>query len=188
MRIYNKTINDFLDNLHEGKVILYPTDTIWWIGWDATSSNLIQKVADLKYRSMLQKKWFVTLIHPNHIEQFTDYSSQDVLNKYHIHGNTPLTFEIQKAKNLPDNLNVDGFVAMRIPFQCPYLMEILEKFGKPIISTSANTSWNPFPSTFSKIEPRILNGSDYIVHRKLDNWTHKPSTIISFEEGRLFRE
>lgn len=137
---------------------------------------------------MLQKKWFVTLIHPDYIEDYTEYSKESILEKYRQHPHSPLTLEIKKAKNLPDNLNVDGFVAMRIPFSCPYLMEILSQFKKPIISTSANTSGNPFPIKFRKIEPRIINGSDYIVHHKMDNWTHKPSTIMWFDEEKTFRE
>lgn len=110
-----KTIDEFVYQLGIWDTILYPTDTIWWIGGDATSYDLINKVALIKHTSLFTKKWFVALVYPNFVEEYTRYSASDILDRYNK-VDYILILEIKRARNLPVNLNIDWLCCTKTIF------------------------------------------------------------------------
>ena len=176
--------------LENGGTILFPTDTIWGIGCDATNADAVEEVYRLKQRE--RNKPFVLLV-----------SSIDMLKQYveHVHPRVetlllyhqrPLTIIYEKAKNLPPNAYHDaGSVAIRIPSD-PFCLELVESFGKPLVASSANISNEPFPNHFGEISSSVIIGVDYVVkHRQMDKNMNNPSVIAKMgESGELefFRE
>jgi L-threonylcarbamoyladenylate synthase len=138
-------------------IILYPTDTIWGIGCDATNALAIQKIYIKEYVS-----------HPS--QKLIEFISDQV---------RPTTAIFDHAINLPRELvNADGSIAIRI-VKDAFCRALLMRLGNPVISTSANVSGNGSPKNFSEIAPEITNGVDYIVqHRQDDLQMHQPSSII----------
>lgn len=163
--------------LKEGKMILYPTDTVWGIGCDATSEEAVKRVFELKKRQ--DSKSLVILV-----------SDMDMLSRYVRDippmaeqlievNDVPMTIIYPGALSLaPSAIAEDGSVAIRIPMN-GFCVEMIRRFGKPIVSTSANISGEPTATTFEMISEAILNGVDYVVDSKCDiESTGRPSQII----------
>lgn len=169
-------INKAIEVLASGGLLLYPTDTVWGIGCDATNEQAVQKVYQLKQRE--DSKALICLVGNDamlerHVTQVPDlaYDIMDLSTK-------PTTIIYDRPKGLASNLIAqDNTIAIRVASDkfCQYL---INKFKKPLVSTSANISGQPTPQTFSQIEPPILKGVDYVVnlHRDVQNGT--PSAII----------
>lgn len=181
-----KIVNDFIYNLKKWNIVLCPTDTIWWIWWDATNENVINRINALKKRDVNAKQWLVTLFHPEFICEYINCEIDDLIHKYSL-CNWPTTFEFMNPKNLPNNINNSNLIAARIPFWCSYLMNVLQRFWKPIISTSANISWSPSPSCFLNVSEIIKNWVDFIIPEQFDVWSGKASTIVSYSDNTIFR-
>ncbi len=178
-------IENSVKALKSGKVILYPTDTIWGLGADATSSKAVQRVYKIKKRDP-EKSMIILLDSADKLEDYVidvPDVSYDLIEKTRV----PLTIIYPKAKNLAKNLVAkDGSIAIRI-VKGEYCSEMIKKFGKPIVSTSANLSGEPAPQIFSGISSQIVEKADYVVDifRTRINST-KPSTIIKMGEDGLF--
>jgi L-threonylcarbamoyladenylate synthase len=170
-------LDEIIDILDEGGIILYPTDTIWGIGCDSFNKNAIEKVYKIKNRpahkplsilvdSIDMLKNYVPEIHPK----------VETLIAYH---ERPLTIIYENAKKLPENLvSVDGSIAIRI-VKDPFCIALIRRFGRPIVSTSANVSGEPFPINFGQISSEIISQSDYVVkHRQDDKSEGEPSVMI----------
>lgn len=165
--------------LQSGGLILYPTDTIWGIGCDATNEQAVAKVYHLKKRA--DEKSLVILLAGE--EELSHYVTQthpgvfDYLSKV----NKPTTVIYDGAINLANNVvNKDGSIAIRI-VKDDFCEKLIKCFGKPIVSTSANISGSPAPQNFLSISAEIKNGVDYIVqHRRDDVTPTTPSTIIKW--------
>lgn len=178
-------INACLSTLEKGGLILYPTDTVWGIGCDATNSEAIDKIYALKKRS--DTKALIVLM-----EQETDllhYVQDPTLPIFdYIKGvHKPTTVIYSKAKNLPNNLiSSDGSVAIRICKE-PFCKSLMKQFGKPIVSTSANISGYPTPLCFNDISLDIMEGVDYVVqYKQQENEMNQPSAIVKWDEqGKL---
>ena len=172
--------NDILNSLsvlHSGGMILYPTDTIWGIGCDATNSSAIRKIYNLKKRD--EKKSMILLVSDeNMVAEYVFNPSGKVL-AYLSQQNRPTTAIYENAINLPDILiNTDKTIAIRITTD-DFCKSLIRKFGRPLISTSANSSGEPYPQFFSQISDTIKKGVDYLVqHRQDDLSSSKPSSII----------
>lgn len=163
--------------LKEGNLILYPTDTIWGIGCDATNPEAVRKVYQLKQRE--DSKSLLALV-----------SSMDMLREYiqkipsmasdlmHL-SEKPLTIIYPGAIHLAPNLiSPDGSIGIRI-CKASFCQKLISRFNKPIVSTSANISGHSHPETFSDIDDIIKNGVQYIVDPELEGSTPKtPSSII----------
>lgn len=170
---------DIILNLKLKNTILYPTDTVWGIGCDATESVAVAKIYKLKNRE--ESKSLIILV-----------SSVNMLKKYvsvpkkalEIIKETekPTTIIYQNPKNIATNAvsKEDNTVAIRI-VQDDFCRKLIKKFGKPIISTSANVSGEPTPKSFLKISKPILEGVDYIVNLQQERETTKSSTILKIE-------
>jgi L-threonylcarbamoyladenylate synthase len=172
-----KEIQNALDVLRKGGIILYPTDTIWGIGCDATNEEAINKIYKLKQRS--DNKSMIILLDTeakllSYVRQVPEQAWQ--LIEY---AEKPLTIIYPEAKNLPKNIIAkDGTVGIRIT-KDEFCKKLIEKFRKPIISTSANISGSNSPSNFSEITDEIKSGVDYVVALRQEEKTKStPSSII----------
>jgi len=170
------------DILNSGKLLLYPTDTIWGIGCDATNSDSILKIGNLKRR--LESKSFVILV--SDLDMLKEYV-KDIhprLETLLMHHARPLTIIYSSPVGLPKEVQADdGSVAVRI-VKDAFCRAMIKAFNKPIVSTSANVSGEPFPSDFGKISSEIIGGVDYVVkHRRKDRTVAEPSVIARLAEN-----
>lgn len=170
------------DVLVKGGVILYPTDTVWGIGCDATNFTAIEKVFKIKQRK--ETKSLIILL--DNIDKLKDYVEEipvityDFIKQY----KNPLTIIYPKAKNLAENVIAkDGSIGIRIA-KDDFCKKLISQFGKPIVSTSANLSQQATPFSFGKISEEIKTAVDYIVkyHQNFIS-SFKPSTIIKIGEN-----
>ncbi|MBC8320634.1 MAG: threonylcarbamoyl-AMP synthase [Bacteroidetes bacterium] len=171
--------------LKKGKMLLYPTDTIWGIGCDATNSKAIQRIYKLKGRN--ENKGMIVLL--DSPDKLKDYIKNVPPIAYDLIENSksPLTIVYSGAKNLSKNIIAqDGSIAIRV-VKGEYCAEVISRFGKPIVSTSANFSYQPAALSFDQIDNGIIDGVDHVVSVFRDRVGHvKPSTIIKFEEDGTF--
>ncbi|GMN09460.1 L-threonylcarbamoyladenylate synthase [Croceitalea sp. MTPC9] len=169
-------INNCIEALKKGGLILYPTDTVWGIGCDATNKDAVKKVYQLKNRE--DSKALICLVAnqamlERHVKEVPDvaYDIIDLANK-------PTTIVFDNPKGLAENLiATDNTIAIRVASDkfCQYL---INKFGKPIVSTSANISGMPSLKNFSAISNEILKGVDYVVNLHQEKENSSPSSII----------
>ncbi|SOU86562.1 L-threonylcarbamoyladenylate synthase [Tenacibaculum dicentrarchi] len=172
----NLQIKNSVSFLKIGKTILYPTDTVWGIGCDATNFEAVQKVYQLKNRE--ESKSLIILVDSvEMLKKYVDAVSETVLNILKI-TEKPTTIIYPNPKNLAKNtIASDNTIAIRIP-KDDFCLQLIKAFGKPIVSTSANVSGEPTPKTFSEISTAILQSVDYVVALHQDKTTEKSSTIL----------
>lgn len=178
-------INQALETLKNGGLILYPTDTIWGIGCDATNPEAVEKVFALKGRDK-SKSMLILLHNDNQLASYVN-DIPEVAYELIEASERPLTIIYSGAKNLAANvLAEDGTIGIRIVNQ-PFCQQLLQRFRKPIISTSANTSGSPSATTFDEITDHIKDGVDYIVkHSQQDRSPGKPSLIMKLDPSGKF--
>lgn len=165
-----------VEALKEGKIILYPTDTIWGIGCDATNENACAQILELKQRP--STKSFIVLVDSiqmleKYVPEFNEvcYDLIDCAVK-------PLTIIYPSAKGLAKSvLADDGTVGIRITND-PICLKLIRSLKKPIVSTSANVSGAPSPTNFENISDTIKKGVDAIVEERLKEDMSTPSQII----------
>lgn len=170
------------DVLKNGGIILYPTDTIWGIGCDATNKEAIKKIYRLKKRD--EKKSMIILVaEPKEIESYVSIPSQKLLDFLALQ-EMPATAIFENAINLPSVLiNEDGTVAIRI-IKDDFCRELIKESNVPLVSTSANISGENYPRNYEEISEEIKNGVDYIVqHRRNDLNLYEPSSIIKLNRA-----
>ncbi|HVZ95980.1 MAG TPA: L-threonylcarbamoyladenylate synthase, partial [Chitinophagaceae bacterium] len=176
MNPLKKDIDTALLALQNGEIILYPTDTIWGIGCDATNAYAIKRIFRLKQRN--EAKSMIILL--SHIDEISDYVSNPSpkIISYLQQQTTPTTAIFRSAIHLPKELiNEDGSIAIRI-VKDEFCEALIRRLQKPLVSTSANISGQPSPQNFSMIDDIIKKGVDYIVqHRQNDSRKFKPSSI-----------
>ncbi len=164
---FENDIKDCVKFLNAGGIILYPTDTIWGIGCDATNANAVSKIYTLKKRAE-NKSMIVLLTDNKRIKNFAKEPSEKIqcLLKNEIR---PLTIVYPDAKNLAKNLiGEDGTIAIRIA-KDSFCELLINTFGKPIVSTSANISGEASPKRFLDISSEIIEGTDYVVNYRRDD-------------------
>jgi len=171
--------------LESGGLILYPTDTIWGIGCDATNIKAVSNIYKLKQRA--DSKALICLVANDamlerHVEKVPEvaYDILDLSTK-------PTTIVYDKPKGIAENLIAeDDTIAIRVATDkfCQYL---LNKFKKPIVSTSANISGQPTPKQFSEIDETVLNGVDYIVDLHRGKICLNPSAIIKLSADGIVK-
>lgn len=172
--------NDIVNSLAcllSGGIILYPTDTIWGLGCDATNADAIKKIYQLKKRE--EKKSLIILVNDKKmIPEYVDKPSEKLL-AFISSAQKPTTAIFSNAIQLPASLvNEDGTIAIRIVNEV-FCKNLIQQFQKPLISTSANISGEPAPQNFKEVSDKIKNGVDYIVqHRQDDLSKNTPSSII----------
>lgn len=178
-------INQALETLKTGGLILYPTDTIWGIGCDATNPEAVEKVFALKGRD--KSKSMIVLLHNDN--QLASYVRDIPEVAYELIEATdrPLTIIYSGAKNLAENaLAEDGSIGIRI-VNHPFCQQLLQRFRKPIISTSANLSGEPSAKNFDDIASSIKENVDYVVNfGQRDTTEHAPSMIMKLDPSGKF--
>lgn len=174
-------IDHCLKVLQGGGLILYPTDTIWGIGCDATNATAVNRVFNLKQRPEA-KSMIILLADEKELMQYVANIDLQVFD-YLAKAKKPTTVIYDGAIGLADNvINADGTVAIRI-VKDPFCKHLIKRFRKPIVSTSANISGDPSPAIFSDIMPVIWQGVDYIVqHRQKETTPHAASAIIKWNK------
>ena len=178
-------IDKALSVLKNGGVILYPTDTVWGLGCDATNETAVAKINLIKGRAS-DKSFIILLDNDNKIQSYVS-EVPDVAYELIEYSENPLTIIFSGAKNLaPGVINNDGTVGIRI-VKHDFCLQLLQKFRKPITSTSANISGSPTPQTFDEISEEIRDAVDYIVDWEQQITTpKKPSTIMKLGPGGQF--
>ncbi len=178
-------IEEALKVLQAGGLILYPTDTVWGIGCDATNDEAVLRIYNLKRRTD-DKSMIVLLAEEKDITKYVREMNPVVID--YIKGiRKPTTVIYESATGLSKNLiNKDGSIAIRI-VKDRFCRELINRFGKPIVSTSANISGYPAARIFVDIDIEIKSGVDYIVqHRQDDLTAAEPSAIVKWEaDGSL---
>ena len=172
-------IHKCIEVLKAGGLILYPTDTVWGIGCDATNENAVQKVFDLKKRA--DSKSLIVIVandrmlnyHVNDVPELA-WDIVDISNK-------PTTIIYEDGKNLAKNVMAeDKSIAIRM-IKEGFAHQLAFNYRKPIVSTSANISTSPTPNSFNEISDEIKNGVDLIVNHSFDSGNKKPSSLIKLD-------
>jgi L-threonylcarbamoyladenylate synthase len=181
---FEEDIVQCLTVLRNGGLILYPTDTIWGIGCDATNPVAVSKIFALKNRPD-EKAMIVLVADEKDILQHVASPDMELFD-YLQERTKPTTVIYNGAIGLADNLiAADGSIAIRI-CNDEFCRHLIKRFRKPIVSTSANISGQASPGIFSEIKEDIIAGVDYIVkYRQEDENPSTPSSIIKWENGVL---
>ncbi len=166
--------------LESGGTILYPTDTVWGIGCDATNNKAVAKIFKIKNRKE-QKSLIILLDSIDEISKYVRHFPLQVKDLIH-HYHKPLTVVFPDAKNLAKNLIAkDGTIAIRV-VKHPFCKKLIKEFGKPLVSTSANLSGNPTPNLFRDISTILKKKVNYVVNLEQDSLNPaSPSTIIKVD-------
>lgn len=170
-------IRQAVQTLRQGGLILYPTDTIWGIGCDATNPEAVSRVYQLKQRE--DSKALICLVDsPDRMQRYFR-QVPDVAWDLIDCADTPLTLILDGATGVAENLTAeDGSLGVRVTKE-EISRELCFRFQKAIVSTSANVSGEPSPATFRDIDPVIIEGVDYVMKsRQNDHSAAKPSSII----------
>lgn len=172
--------------LRRGGIILYPTDTVWGLGCDATNADAVARIYELKRRAE-SKSMLVLMGSEAMVERYID-EPEEIAFELMREAVTPLTVIFDRAVGLAPNLLAeDGSVGVRIPDES-FTSELLKAFRKPIVSTSANISGQPAASVFADISPELVQNVDYAInYRRDDRQAHKPSSIIKISKGGIFK-
>lgn len=172
----NKDINKAVEFLKVGGVILYPTDTVWGLGCDATNAEAIQKIYELKQRD--DSKSMLVLVNGDamlnkYVKEVPELA-WDIVDM----AMKPTTIIYPEANNLPDNLIADDkSIGIRIVRE-GVSHQLISKFGKPIVSTSANISNQPTPSSYEEISNEVIDKVDYVFPSEYDQGIGRSSSII----------
>lgn len=178
-------IRNAVETMRKGGVILYPTDTVWGIGCDATNEEAVRRVYAIKQRD--DSKALICLVDSDarlqrYVRQVPDVAWQliDSLKD----GGKPTTLILDGAVNLAPNLIAeDGSIALRIT-QEPFSKELCYRFQKALVSTSANISGEPAAQNYRDIDPRIIEAVDYVCwSRRQEHQPHQPSSIIRLRQN-----
>jgi len=179
-----------LEVLQSGGVILYPTDTIWGIGCDATNEAAVKRVYEIKRRAD-SKSMLVLMENVNLLERYMQEVPEIAYDLIEV-TDKPMTIIYPGAKNLAANLLAeDGSVGIRITTE-RFTQQLIQRFRKPIVSTSANISGEPSPAFFGEVSEEVKNAVDYVVSYRQDDLNPaKPSSIIKLGVGgeiKIIRE
>ena len=179
-------IKQALEVLQSGGVILYPTDTIWGIGCDATNEKAVQRIYQLKKRED-SKSMLVLMENMNFLNRYVKEVPEIAYDLIEM-TEKPMTIIYPGAKNLAKNLIAqDGSIGIRISSE-EFTRQLIQRFKKPIVSTSANMSGEPSPAFFDEISPEIIEAVDYVVEYRQDDHTpREPSSIIKLGVGGVFQ-
>lgn len=179
-----------LEVLKRGGIILYPTDTVWGIGCDATNAAAVEKIYALKQRSDQKSMLVLTDKLDNvskHVQTVPEIAWQllEVADK-------PLTLILPEARGVAENLiPEEGSIGIRVPNH-EFCRQLIYKLNRPLVSTSANISGEASPTTFSEISKTIKEGVDYVVDPSVEGTpTRKPSSMIALGTGgqiKIIRE
>jgi L-threonylcarbamoyladenylate synthase len=179
---FDEDIKDSLITLRQGGIILYPTDTIWGLGCDATNPSAVEKIFRIKSR-ITNKSLLVLVSGAQMLERYVREIPEIGFELINV-SESPLTIIYAAGKNLATGVcSEDGSVGIRI-CNDEFCRELISRFRKPIVSTSANFSGKPSPENFSEIEQPVIDAVDFVVkYRQNDRQKQTPSPIIRLEQN-----
>ena len=178
-------IKNALEVLRSGGLILYPTDTVWGIGCDASNPEVVQKIYNLKQRE--DSKALICLVADDRmLKRYVKDIPSAALDIIHI-SDKPTTIIYDDALNLANNLIADdGSIAIRVPDD-EFCYQLSRKFNGAIVSTSANISGEPTPASYKEISESVLKGVDYVVNLHREKICAKPSSIIKLSNSGIVK-
>lgn len=178
---HKEDIQNAVNVMKQGGVILYPTDTVWGIGCDATNAEAVAKVYKMKQRD--DSKAMICLVDSDVRLQRYVRNVPEVAWQLMEYAEKPTTVILDNAVNLAQNLiSEDGSIAMRITHE-EFSKELCFRFQKPIVSTSVNVSGEPAAQNFRDIAPEFIEAADYVCFaRRQEHKPHTPSSIIKIKE------
>ena len=172
----SEEVHNAYEVIKNGGIILYPTDTVWGIGCDATNEEAVKKIFALKQRS--ESKSMIVLVNGERMMHQVFNEIPEVAWQILDYAEKPTTLILDKPKNVAKNLIAeDNSLAVRMVKE-PFCYKLMERMKKPLVSTSANISGMFTPKSFKEISPEIIKGVDYVVNLHHDKICDKPSTII----------
>jgi L-threonylcarbamoyladenylate synthase len=172
----NQEVHNAYEIIKEGGIILYPTDTVWGIGCDATNPEAVAKIYKLKQRE--ETKSMIVLMNGEKMMYNVFKEIPEVAWQILDLSEDPTTLILDNPRNVAPNLIApDKTLGIRMVKQ-PFCYKLMERMKRPLVSTSANISGQPTPKTFKEISPEIVKGVDYVVNLPLEKMTGKPSVII----------
>jgi len=183
---FTEDISAALKALRGNGVILYPTDTIWGLGCDATCREAVEKIFRIKSRE--ENKSLLILVDSEQMLERYVHNIPEVAFDLITVSDDPLTIIYPKGKNLAEGVcSEDGSVGIRICHD-EFCSQLISRFRKPIVSTSANFSGKPAPKSFDEIEKGIIESADYVVsYRQDDRQKHSASPVIKFSADGSFK-
>lgn len=172
----NTEVHNAYEVIKNGGIILYPTDTVWGIGCDATNEEAIKKIYALKQRD--DSKSMIVLMNGEKMMYNVFSAIPDVAWEILDLSEKPTTLILDNPRNVAPNIIAeDKTLGVRLVKE-PFCFKLMERMKRPLVSTSANVSGNVTPKTFKEISPEIIKGVDYVVNLQQDKVCKNPSTII----------
>lgn len=186
-------INDIkaaLEVLQKGGIILYPTDTIWGLGCDATNEEAVKRIFEIKKRDT-SRSMIILMENAALLERYVEEVPEIAYDLIEL-TDKPLTIIYDGAKNLARNLMAkDGSIGIRITTEA-FSSDLIRRFKRPIVSTSANISGKPSPANFREIAQEIVDAVDYVVnYRQNESQKTAPSSVMKLGRGgeiKIIRE
>lgn len=183
MNDISREVHNAYEVIKDGGIILYPTDTVWGIGCDASNADAVAKIFALKKRA--DSKSMIVLVNGDHMmhqlfSNVPDVAWQilDLASGVDGEPAKPTTLILDNPRNVAPNIVAeDKSLGVRIVTE-PFCFKLMERMKKPLVSTSANISGQPTPSSFKEISREIVSGVDYVVNLHRDRQNPKPSSII----------
>jgi L-threonylcarbamoyladenylate synthase len=172
----NTEVHNAFEAIKNGGIILYPTDTVWGIGCDATNPEAVKKIYELKQRQ--ETKSMIVIMNTDRMMHTVFKEIPEVAWQILDLSEKPTTLILDNPRNVAPNLIAeDKTLGVRLVKE-PFCYKLMERMKKPLVSTSANISGMPTPNSFKEIDHHILDGVDYIVNLHHEKIAAKPSTII----------
>ena len=172
----NQEIFNAFEVIKNGGIILYPTDTVWGIGCDATNPEAVAKIYQLKKRAETQS--MICLMNGEKMMYNVFKEIPEVAWQILDLSENPTTLVLDNPRNVAPNLIApDKTLGIRLVKE-PFCFKLMERMKKPLVSTSANISGQPTPKSFKEISPEIIKGVDYVVNLAHEKIAGKPSTIM----------
>lgn len=183
---FKQDVEAALHSLRKGGVILYPTDTVWGIGCDATNEESVRRIFAIKQRA--EAKAMISLVGDvAQLERFTDGLPEVAfeLIEQSVH---PITLVVDHPRMLaPSLLAADGSAGFRVSSE-PFTQQLCRRLRHPLVSTSANISGQPTPRFFAEISQEIITAMDYVVaYRREDNEPRQSSSVIKISDDATFK-
>ncbi len=172
----NQEIHNAFQVIQNGGIILYPTDTVWGIGCDASNEEAVKKIYALKKRE--ESKSMIVLLNGEKMMYTVFKDIPEVAWQLLDLAEKPTTLILDKPRNVAKNIIAeDNSLAIRIVKE-PFCFKLMERMKRPLVSTSANFSGDITPKSFKEINPEIIKGVDYVVNLHREKICKNPSTII----------
>ena len=176
LEFINTEIHNAYEVIKNGGIILYPTDTVWGIGCDASNEQAVAKIYALKQRE--ESKSMICLMNGEKMMYQVFAKIPEVAWEILDHSERPTTLILDQPKNVAKNIIAeDNTLGIRIVKE-PFCFKLMERMKRPLVSTSANISGNATPMNFKEISQEIIKGVDYVVNLHHDKVCKKPSAII----------